>query len=213
LRLGVIPTLGPYLLPWLVPPLAEAFPRLKLVLRELKTQDLLAELGDHRLDAGILALPVPARGLSQVELFDEAFFVLARGDHALAARASVAPDDLEGERLLLLEEGHCLRDQALEVCGKRAAQDGVLDLGSDFRATSLETLRHMVAAGMGITLMPALTLEGRAEDGTRAVPFAPERPARRRMALCWRRTHPRARDLELFARFVREHLPAGVTPA
>jgi LysR family transcriptional regulator, hydrogen peroxide-inducible genes activator len=209
LRLGVIPTLGPYLLPWLVPPLQKAHKGLRLVLRELRTAELLAELADHRLDAGILALPVAGRGLVTAELFDEPFLALVPKGHALAERKRVAPEDLVDETLLLLEEGHCLRDQALEVCGqgRAAARDGG---AGDFRATSIETLRHMVAAGLGVTLIPALALgRGAQRGGAVAVPFSAAR-AGRRVALVWRRTHPRAADLALLADFVRAHVPAGV---
>jgi len=211
LRLGVIPTLSPYLLPWLVPPLRKAFPRLELVFRELKTAELLDELAEHRLDAGILALPVSASGLASAALFDEPFwFVVPRG-HALAAKKRVSEADLADERVLLLEDGHCMRDQALAICNRdeRAGDERQ----GDFRATSIETLRHMVAAGMGSTLLPALALTERERNrgDVVALPFAPPAPVRH-MALVWRRTHPRPEDFALLAKFVREHLPAAVSP-
>ena len=205
LRLGVIPTLSPYLLPWLIKPLRKAFPKLELVFRELKTSDVLDELALHRLDCGILALPIAAQGLVHTPLFDEPFLWLVPADHALAGRKSVRESDLESERVLLLDEGHCLREQALSICRRaHVAGDG------DFRATSIETLRPMVAAGMGTTLLPALALRGRALAGVSAIPFAAPAPGRR-MALVWRATHPRAKDHRLLAAFVREHLPEGVS--
>lgn len=207
LRLGVIPTLAPYLLPWLVPPLRKAFPRLHLVFRESKTVVMLEELAQHKLDVGILALPFDAPGIDHAPLFDEPFFVLVRSDHALASRARVREADLAGERVLLLDEGHCLRDQALAICGSAALHEP----DGDFRATSIETLRHMVAAGMGCTLLPALALSSRI-DGVHkvaAVPFAPPSPSRR-MALAWRRTHPRAKDFQALADVIRGNLPEGV---
>ncbi|MEY2808066.1 MAG: LysR substrate-binding domain-containing protein [Planctomycetia bacterium] len=206
LSLGVIPSLAPYLLPWLLPALRRRFPRLKLVFRELKTQELLAQLSSHDIDAGILALPVHEAGIAKSPIFDEPFLLLVPEDHRLAARKSVKESDLDLERVLLLDEGHCLRDQALEVC-RRAGADTTHE---DFRATSLETLRHMVAAGMGVTLLPALAQKG-ARARTVALPFAAPAPTRR-MALCWRKSHPRPADHLALARFLREEAPEGVKP-
>ncbi|MBK7642058.1 MAG: LysR family transcriptional regulator [Planctomycetes bacterium] len=208
LRLGVIPTLSPYLLPWLARPLAKSFPELKLVFRELKTDDIVAELEQHRLDCGLLALPVPS-GLVTDPLFDEPFFWLVPAKHAAAGKKSVRESDLESEPVLLLEEGHCLRDQALKVCERAHTQSEHAE--GDFRATSIETLRQMVAAGMGTTLVPALALIGRERGGkaTVALPFAAPAPTRK-MALGWRGTHPRGKDHRLLAQWIREHLPEGV---
>jgi LysR family hydrogen peroxide-inducible transcriptional activator len=210
LRLGVIPTLSPYLLPWLVPPLRAAFPRLQLVFREVKTADLLDELAHHRLDAGILALPVHAPGVVSAPLFDEPFWFVAPRGHALSARRRISESDLEGERVLLLDEGHCMRDQALEICNRD--DDETDERQGDFRATSIETLRHMVASGMGSTLLPALAVTEREKHGGEsvAIPFAPPVPVRH-MALVWRRTHPRPGDLALLVKFVSEHLPSSVS--
>jgi len=210
LRLGVIPTLSPYLLPWLARPLSKSFPELKLVFRELKTDSVLAELEQHQLDCGLLALPVPA-GLVADPLFDEPFLWLVPGSHALAQRKSVKESDLEEEQVLLLDEGHCFREQALAVCERAQAQKEHSD--GDFRATSIETLRQMVAAGMGTTLVPALALGGREKGGRNSValPFAAPAPTRR-MALVWRGTHPRGKDHRLLAQWIREHLPEGVQP-
>jgi len=207
-RLGVIPTLAPYLLPWLVPLLREAFPRLALVFREMKTADVLAELAQRRLDCGLLALPVSVEGLAIEPLFDEPFLLLAPRGHALAAKKRVRESDLLGERVLLLDEGHCLREQALSVCARAGALDATGD--GDFRATSIETLRHMVAGGMGLTLLPALALRnGRERGDVAVVPFAEPAPSRS-MALVFRANHPRARDYVGIAAFVRGHLPADV---
>jgi LysR family hydrogen peroxide-inducible transcriptional activator len=215
LRVGVIPSVAPYLLPPLLPLLREEHPELELHVRETQTLQLTHELVEGKLDVLLLALPVTHPDVETLALFEDRFLLALPRARKFPASVRATKDLVEHERLLLLEEGHCLRDQALEVCGGPEPEQALLDIESDFRATSLETLRHMVAAGMGITLMPALTLAGRpgGDDGTRALPFASERPALRRMALCWRRTHPRTKDLALFARFVREHLPAGVTPA
>jgi LysR family hydrogen peroxide-inducible transcriptional activator len=206
-RLGVIPTLGPYFLPWLLQPLQEAFPRLRLILQESITATLLDDLAQHRLDAALLALPVAAPGIVAQPLFDEPFWVLAPAAHALAARKRVRESDLTGERVLLLTEGHCLRDQALEICGSgRTSHDDA------FRATSLETLRHMVAAGLGCTLLPALAVPGLSNaDTTAARPF--QRPApHRRIGLVWRRSFPDAASVQALSAFIRAHLPEGVLP-
>jgi LysR family hydrogen peroxide-inducible transcriptional activator len=210
-RLGVIPTLAPYLLPWLVPTLRKSFPKLHLVLREMKTADVLAEIQARRIDSGLLALPVDAPGLSTEVLFEEPFLLLAPREHPLAAKTRVGESDLEGERVLLLEEGHCLRDQALSICARAGARDAGLD--GDFRATSIETLRHMVAGGMGITLLPALAAEkGPKVDAAATVPFTEPAPSRA-VALVYRATHPRARDYVNIAELVRAHPPEGVRAA
>lgn len=212
LRLGVIPTLGPYLLPHFVPALREEYAGLELELRELKTSDLLDELSAHRLDAGLLATAVPLPGIAVEELFDEPFWLLAPSAHPLAKKSALREDDLRGETVLLLDEGHCLRDQALSVCREARARSSA----GDFRATSLETLRHMVAAGMGCTLLPALALrrEDREPRGDlaaaiRAIPFEADGP-HRRVSLAWRKSHPRLADLRELAQFIRLNLPEGV---
>lgn len=209
LRLGVIPTMGPYLLPWLFQPLRAAYPRLQLVLREVKTSEMVEELAHNQLDAGILALPLPVTGLSSAPLFEEPFFLVTPRDHALAKKKVVVESDLEDERVLLLDEGHCLRDQALSICRRAGAEADGHD--ADFRATSIETLRHMVAAGMGSTLLPALAIASDEEARSKVAvrPFQSPRPGRR-MTLAWRKTHPRASDHVLLAEFVRAHLPKTV---
>jgi LysR family hydrogen peroxide-inducible transcriptional activator len=175
---------------------------------------VLDELAQHRLDGGVLALPVDAHGVVALELFEEPFLLLVPEGNALARKARVREADLAGERVLLLDEGHCLREQALSICAaarRGAAEDGAdrATGGADFRATSIETLRHMVSAGMGSTLVPALALEGAPTPGAVALPFVPPAPSRR-MALCWRRTHPRAGDLRALGELVRAHLPASL---
>lgn len=141
LRLGIFPTLAPYLLPHVIPELRRQFPRLTLRLFEEKTEDLLAMLDQGRLDAGLLALPVADDRLVTRQLFEEPFVVAMPEQHALASLAEIRIQDLENVELLLLEDGHCLRDQALEVCHLAGAHEKL-----DFHATSMETLRQMVAA-------------------------------------------------------------------
>ena len=151
IRVGLIPTVGPYLLPHIAAALRTRFPRLKLLLVEHQTSRLLELLKDGELDVAILALPLPGERVATRPLYTERFQVALPDDHPLAKRKRLALEDLDGQTLLLLEDGHCLRDQALEACSLARVREA-----PDFRATSLETLRQMVAAGIGITLLPNL---------------------------------------------------------
>ncbi len=187
LRVGLIPTLGPYLLPRVMPRLAQALPKLSLLLHEYQTAPLVQHVLDGELDLAILALPADTKGLQTRSLFAEAFLVAMPEKHRLAARRRLKPADLAGERLLLLEEGHCLREHALEVCARAGTED------QDFRATSLETLRQMVASGGGVTLLPRLAAEGpfAFARGLAVRPFAPPAPSRL-IGAAWRRSTSRA---------------------
>ena len=155
LKVGLIPTIGPYLLPLVARKLRKQLPRLKVLLYEHQTQPLLEKLRAGDIDLGILALPVPLDGLEARSLYEEAFTLAVPSNNPLAKRANVKIDDLANETLLLLEDGHCLRDQALDVCSRIDVKES-----EDYRATSLETLRQMVAAGLGITLLPKLATRG-----------------------------------------------------
>lgn len=183
-RIGLFPTLGPYLLPHAVPKVRKQFPRLELLLTEEKTEVILHQLREGRLDAGILALPVEDDTLEHEFLFEEPFVLALPEDHPLARRKSVRTKDLVDQTLLLLEEGHCLRDQALEVCGLAGADERI-----GFRATSLETLRQMVAAHVGMTLLPVLAVKppiAQTRD-IKLVPFSEPVPSRR-IAMFWRKS-------------------------
>jgi len=187
LRLGAFPTLAPYFLPLAVPKLRKRLPKLKLLLTEEKTDRLLAMLKEGALDAALLALPIEEEGLETAELLDDPFLLAVPAGHALAKRKQVTRRDIAGMPLLLLEEGHCLRRQALEFCSFAGTGER-----TDFRATSLETLRQMVAAGVGVTLMPKLAaLKG---DGVAYIPFAPPAPLRT-IGLVWRKSTARAEML------------------
>jgi len=183
LRVGIFPTLAPYLLPHVVPEIRERFPRLELLLVEEKTEEVVRRLREGQLDAAVLAMPVEAPGLHEEELFDEDFVLAVPDGHPLAQLEGAAdPSVLSGESVLLLEDGHCLRDQALSVCQLAGASER-----SGFRATSLETLRQMVAAGVGVTLLPELAVRPPvpvSRDIT-LVRFADPAP-RRRIAMYWR---------------------------
>ncbi len=188
LTLGVFPTLGPYWLPHAVPTIRARFPKLTLHLVEQRSEQLLDLLDQGRLDAAVLAEPVLHPGLSHRTLFDEPFVLAAALDHPLATASSIRSSELKGRDLLLLEDGHCMREQALAVC----AMTGAVEADA-FRATSLETLRQMVAVNGGLTLLPKLAVVPPVPQhpGLRLVPFAESGPIRR-LALCWRATSARS---------------------
>jgi LysR family hydrogen peroxide-inducible transcriptional activator len=187
LKVGLIPTIGPYLLPLVTRRLRRQLPALKLMLYEYRTQPLLDKLRAGDLDLAILALPVALDGLEARELYRENFHLAVPGDHPLGKKPAVKLDDLEGETLLLLEDGHCLRDQALEVCSRIDVKET-----EDYRATSLETLRQMVAAGLGITLLPELATRGPFGSGQGLTVKAFSRPVpSRSVGAVWRKSSAR----------------------
>ncbi|HTB45603.1 MAG TPA: LysR substrate-binding domain-containing protein [Acetobacteraceae bacterium] len=193
LRLGVIPTIGPFLLPRLMPALRDAFPRLKPWLREDTTARLVDRLEASKLDVVLLALPCDCGGAETVTLARDEFLVALPPDHQLTALDAVPPNALATERLLLLEEGHCLREQALLVCGLLAGERGeALD---SFAATSLHTLVQMVASGLGVTLLPRLAIRAGVAAGTELVLRPLAGPgAWRTLGLAWRPKAPRAAE-------------------
>ena len=204
--LGVIPTLGPYLLPWLLPPLERAYPDLELVVHEDLTERLLDQLKAHRLDAALMAVPIDDRELNALPIFDEPFRLVLPPGHRLIGAGGVNQSELSREHMLLLREGHCLRDQALEVCSFEN-QPGASG-GTDIRAASLETICRMVAAGMGCTLLPAMALDGAGRRDFEVCPLDAE--ASRRIGLVWRQSYPRTMDLEYLAQTIRDNLPSSV---
>ncbi len=208
LRLGVIPTIGPYLLPQVLPRLHATYPDLQLSLRESQTERLLEALAAGELDLLILALPVGRDDVATQPLFDDAFNLAVAESHALARRAAVAQKDLLAERLLLLEEGHCLRDQALSLCHAAGANQA-----DDFRASSLATVVQMVVAGYGATILPdlALPVEAGVHSRLRVVRFTPPVPFRT-IGLAWRSSSPRPSDFIEFGRFVLAAHQAAAAP-
>lgn len=188
-RLGAFPTLSTYIFPSLVPKITAVLPQLKLVLVEEKTQALLDRLKRGELDAALLALPVHDEQLAVKTLFDDDFFLAVPPQHPLAKKKIVEQTDLASNTLLLLEEGHCLRDQALEVCHRAGLEEE-----QDFRATSLETLRQMVKAGTGITFMPKIAIHPN-ETGICYIPFKKPAPYRT-IGLVWRKTSARTAVIE-----------------
>lgn len=183
-RLGIIPTLAPYLLPHVVPRIRSRFPRLELLLVEEQTDVLLRQLREGRLDASVLALPIHDMQLHTEFLFAEPFLLAVPESHELARRKGLKLNDLCDQSLLLLEDGHCLRDQALEVCQLSGAGEK-----SGFRATSLETLRQMVAANVGITLLPTLAVQPPVaqSENVHLLQFRGHTPSRR-IAMVWRKS-------------------------
>ena len=204
-RLGMFPTLGPYLLPHVVPRIRARFPHLELLLVEEKSDVLLSRLREGKLDAGLLALPVADDQLHTEFLFEEPFVLAVPSGHTLASRKHITLADLNRESLLLLDEGHCLRDQALDVCHLAGAEEK-----SGFRATSLETLRQMVAANVGVTLLPVLAVKppvSRSEN-IALIQFKGV-PPHRQLAMMWRKSSAQGGFLKQLAEVFRK-LPPGL---
>jgi len=187
LKMALIPTIGPYLLPRVMPRIRKAVPHLGLMLYEYQTEELLKRLRDGEIDLGVMALPVLQDGLESRLLYEEPFTVALPNHHSLAAKATIRVQDLKGQTLLLLEDGHCLRDQALEVCSRVDVREA-----EDFRATSLETLRQMVVAGLGITLLPELAVESPfgSQRGLTIRQFSKPAPSRN-VGAVWRKSSTR----------------------
>jgi LysR family hydrogen peroxide-inducible transcriptional activator len=201
LRLALLPTIGPYLLPNVAAKLRKHLPRLELMLYEYQTDVMLEKLHSGEIDVGILALPVPLDGLTTCELYKEPFTVALPTHHRLSGRSSIRVDDLRNETLLLLEDGHCLRDQALDICASTDVHEK-----QDFRATSLETLRQMVASGVGITLLPELAGRGAygAARGVVIKPFAKPVPTRT-IGAVWRKSSARREVILALAKQIEAH--------
>ena len=207
-RLGMFPTLGPYLLPHVVPRIRARFPHLELLLVEEKSDVLLSRLREGKLDAGLLALPVADDQLHTEFLFEEPFVLAVPESHPLAQRGSLTLAELSHQQLLLLEDGHCLREQALYVCRMSGANEK-----SEFRATSLETLRQMVAADVGITLLPTLAVKPPVarSPNIHLLGFSDSHPSRR-IAMVWRKSSAMSGFLQVFAQVFRELPPGLVQP-
>ena len=199
MRLGVIPTIGPFLLPRVLPTLRERFPELTIYLREEQTVPLLARLEDGELDAALIALPCETGDLAVDDIFEDEFLFACNPTHALAGAEEVSREALEGEPLMLLEEGHCLRGHALDVCSA-----GNTKARAQFEASSLHTLVQMVAAGIGVTLIPRIAIEARIARGTDISLSPLSVPASRRIGLAWRRTSLRVEDFRILAGALRE---------
>ncbi|MDZ4689993.1 hydrogen peroxide-inducible genes activator [Terricaulis sp.] len=198
-KLGAIPTIAPFLLPRALPVLKKKYPNLRLQMREDLTSRLVDALRMRTLDAAIIALPYEASGVSTMAIAEDEFLLLTPDDHPLAKRNDLSPEHLKGEDLLLLEDGHCLRDHALSAC-KLAPSRRSTEVG----ATSLHTLVQMVAGGMGVTLLPKIAAEGGATAGAHVSlrPFA-EPVVGRSIGIAWREGSPREEEAKLLAGVLR----------
>lgn len=201
-RLGAIPTIAPFLLPRALPLLKKRFPNVRLQLREDLTSRLIEGLKARTLDAALIALPYLSHGIETATVAEDEFLLACPIGHTLAARNDLAPEHLKQEDLLLLEDGHCLREHALGVCGATPGRRS-----SEVSATSLHTLVQMVAGGMGVTLLPKIAADaGIAPVGTVAVrPFA-EPVVGRSIGVAWREGSPRAEEARALAKLLRENL-------
>ena len=206
LRLGVIYTIAPYLLPRLVPILRQRAPAMPLFIREGYTEQLLAAVKGGELDLIVIALPLAEPGLVAQAVYDEMFRVLLPAGHAWAKKKSIEPAWLTAEPLLLLGAGNCFRDQVLDLC---AGASVAVDSGHILEGSSLETIRHMVASGMGITVMPASSVDFIAKDDAllRVRAFVEPQPTRR-VGLVWRNSFPRHQAVDLVRQgLIDSHLP------
>ena len=202
-RLGVIPTIAPFLLPGALPLLRQRFPKLRLFLREDLTHRLIAQLKAGRLDAALIALPFDMSGLEWAHVSDDELFAAVPGDHPLAKLASATPEAMEAENLILLEDGHCLREHVLSACRLNPPR---MALGEEpFAATSLPTLVQMVSSGLGVTFLPEMAIEaGLAKGANIAIrPIAAEHPARE-IVVAWRSGSNRRAEGRLLADVLKE---------
>jgi len=200
LRLGVIPTIAPYWLPALLPSVRKRFPKLELILREEQTARLLSQLTAGQIEVALLAIPVPG-DVTTAAIAHESFLLAAPRNAAIVRkRGRLSERDLEDETVLLLEDGHCLRDQALAVCERGGAVESM-----EVRATSLPTLVQMVAGGLGVTLLPEAAAEAliQARGPVELAAFAKPMPGRT-IGLAWRTSSARLREFRLLAEVMRE---------
>ena len=202
LRLGIIATLGPYLMPHLIPRLRKTFPKLQLLLREGLTADLVSDLRSGSLDAVIAAPTFDMEGLNATELFWEPFVLAAPKRHRLTEKSSLQASDLRSDEMILLEDGHCLREQVVDVCPTNRRGNF-----KEFHATSMETLRHLVAAGFGCTLMPQLAVKSR-DSLHRLIQYRnfSGKPVGRKIVLVCRSRFARMKDIETLAEFIRNNV-------
>jgi LysR family hydrogen peroxide-inducible transcriptional activator len=191
LRLGIIYTIGPYLLPALVKGVIEQYAQMPLLLQENFTVKLLEMLRTGELDCAIMAEPFPDSGLAVAPLYDEDFMIAVPANHPFASRSEVSAEELKQETMLLLGAGHCFRDQVLEVCPEFARfSSNAEGISKSFEGSSLETIKHMVASGIGVTVVPSLSVPKEAQAHLRFIPFKGTAPSRR-VVLAWRKTFTR----------------------
>lgn len=206
LRLGVIPTMAPYMLPLFLPVFANDFPRLRLHVEESKTDDIVIALRRGHLDVGLLATPLDEALIDEHPIFVEPFYVYAAESSELASRAEISEADLAGERMLLLTEGHCLRTQMEQVCGARDAELHREGGSLDFESGSIETLCRLVERGLGYTVIPHLARSSTATRAGKVIPFTAPEPGRE-VSLCVHASFARRAVLERLTRTIRDSLP------
>ncbi|MFN3658280.1 MAG: LysR substrate-binding domain-containing protein [Pseudolabrys sp.] len=207
LKLGIIPTLAPYVLPRMLPLLQARYPQLRMEVRETQTKVLLDELAGGALDCLMLALPAEAADVETLKLFDDPFLLAVPAGERGAEDGRVSVAAVDQRRLILLEEGHCLRDQALAFCATNS-RDAPARLG----ATSLTTVMQMVANGYGVTLLPQVATDAEARDArVKLLRFSKPEP-KRTVGLVWRRTSPRRKDFEALGEIVKEALARKPAP-
>jgi len=197
LLIGAFPTMAPWWIPRIAPRLQKAMPKVQFLFHELKTPELVQRLREGTLDAAFVAEPDGAAFPGERIGF-ETFELLVPQKHALAKRKTVKSEELQGMELLLLEEGHCLRDEILDLCRRFGANEKGI-----YRATGLETLRQTIRLGTGVTLVPRLSVEEGAGEGLRSIPFQ-DPPPGRFISMHWRATHPRQQALRLVAQIARD---------
>lgn len=204
-RMGIITTLGPYLMPRILPRLRRNYRDLELILQEGLTESLIATLQSGSLDIVIASAPLNASGIEQLELFHEPFILAMPVEHELARRKQVNASDLRGDDMVLLQDGHCLSGQALDVCPAKQRHNS-----NRLHAMTLETLRHMVASGAGYTLLPSLAV-GTKPPLTKLIRYTAlggKQQYGRKIVIAWRQTFSREADIEHLVRLIRECLPA-----
>lgn len=211
LRIGAIPSLSPFLMPLILMPLKQQYPQMKLVLSEEMTETLLERLHNHEIDAALLATDVDEQEFTALALFDEPFWLAYPSKHPFYNKEKITRKDLDNAGLLLLSEGHCLAQQAMDLCHlKERKEQGEM---ADLRASSLETLLQLVAAGFGTTIVPALAMRGSWASGSGIVANKLEfKDAYRRISLVFRKSFPRRQALDIFAKVILENLPNTVQP-
>lgn len=206
-RIGIIPTVAPYLVPTLVPVLRARYPSIELELKEAVTDRLVVDLQDGKLDTVVAALPIEAEGVEALPLFSDRFFMAMANNSEAILMSPLIETQVDAERLLLLEEGHCLREQALSVCGTAGKRSLV-----NFGATSMTTLLQMVSHDMGMTLIPEMAIPTETtRNDIRIVPFAEPAPSRQ-IGLIWRKSSGRKDEMNALAEVVASCAPAKRQP-
>lgn len=204
LRLGVIPTIAPYLIPLFVERLSRQFPKLSLSIDELQTHQIITSLENETLDVGLLATPLKTSGLEEQKLFLEPFSLFVRKSHPLSRKKSVSEDDLDGSEMWLLSEGHCLRSQILRFCSLRSSHSVLKNVRIE--AGNLETLQRLVESGSGYTLLPWLATRQELSSQTQLIPFRAPVP-QRQVSLVWRRTQLKRKAIDALTDAIMQSLP------